>query len=116
MILLGYIILGHKEWKNGYIKIFAIYPEEVCDEERSRIFTLIEAGQLPISPKNIEIIPRKPNIDPRTIITEKSKDADLTIIGIREEVLKHNGAAAFDGYQEIGNTIFVNAAAQIEIK
>lgn len=116
MILLGYIILGHREWKGGFIKIFAIYPEEVCDEERQRIYTLIEAGQLPISPKNIEIIPRKPDIDPRAIVTEKSKDADLTIIGLREEVLKHNGAAAFDGYEDIGNTIFVNAAAQIEIK
>lgn len=116
MILLGYIILGHKEWKGGHIKIFAIYPEEVCDEERSRLFDLIETGQLPISPKNIEVIPRKPNMDPRSIIGEKSKDADLTIVGLREEVLKHHGAAAFDGYENIGNTIFVNAAAQIEIK
>lgn len=116
MILLGYIILGHKEWKGGLIKIFAIYPEEVCEEERSKLFDLIEAGQLPISPKNIEVIPRKPNIDPRNIIIEKSKDADLTIIGLREEVLKHDGTATFEGFENIGNTLFVNAAEQIEIK
>jgi hypothetical protein len=116
MILLGYIILGHREWKHGHIKIFAIYPEETCDEERSRLFALIQTGQLPIAPKNIEIIPKKSEIDPRSIIAEKSKDADLTIIGIREEVLRHDGAAALKGYETIGNTVFVNVSSQILIK
>jgi len=26
MILLGYIILGHSDWKDGQIKIFAVFP------------------------------------------------------------------------------------------
>lgn len=116
MILLAYIILGHREWKDGYIKIFAIYPEENADEERNRLYSLIEAGQLPIAPHNIEIIPRKPDIDPREIIAEKSKDADLTIIGFREEMARHEGTAVFKGYESIGNTLFVNAAEQIKIK
>ena len=116
MILLAYIILGHREWKAGIIKIFAIYPEESVEDERERLFSLIEAGQLPISPHNIEVIPRKQDIDPREIIAEKSKDADLTIIGFREEVARHEGAAIFKGYESIGNTLFVNAAEQIKIK
>lgn len=116
MILLGYIILGHKDWQNGYIKIFAIYPEETCSEERESLFKLIEAGQLPISPKNIEVIPRKQAMDTLTIIGEKSKDADLSIIGFRDEVLKHSGATIFKGYEQIGNTVFVNAAQQKRIK
>ena len=116
MILLAYIILGHREWKTGLIKIFAIYPEESVEDERERLFSLIEAGQLPISPHNIEVIPRKQDIDPREIIAEKSKDADLTIIGFREEVARHEGAAIFKGYESIGNTLFVNAAEQIKIK
>ncbi|MCO6489227.1 MAG: amino acid permease [Phaeodactylibacter sp.] len=116
MILLAYIILGHREWKDGYIKIFAIYPEENAEEEWGRLHSLIEAGQLPIAPHNIEVIPRKPDIDPREIIAGKSKDADLTIIGFREEVARHEGAAVFKGYESIGNTLFVNAAEQIKIK
>lgn len=116
MILLGYIILGHREWGQGYIKIFAIYPEDTCDLERNRLFSLIEAGQLPISQHNIEVIPRKQDIDPTSIICEKSKDADLTIVGFRDGPLKHQGAALFKGYEGIGNTLFVNAAAQIRIK
>lgn len=116
MILLGYIILGHREWKEGHIKIFAVYPDETCDTERERLFMLIEAGQLPISPNNIIVIPRKHDTDVRAIINAESRDADLTIIGIRGEALKHEGTTVFEGYEEIGNTIFVNAAEQKRIK
>jgi amino acid transporter len=116
MILLAYILLGHKEWSKGAIKIFAIYPDSSCDAERKRLFGLIEAGQLPISPNNIEIMPHKPEVAPRDIIIEKSKDADLTIIGFRDEAVKHDGSEVFMGYEQIGNTLFVNAATQVEIK
>ena len=34
MILLGYIVLGHPEWKRGEIKLFASFPEEDLEEER----------------------------------------------------------------------------------
>ena len=116
MILLAYILLGHHEWKNAVIKIFAIYSEFTWDEERDRLFALIETGQLPISPKNIEIIPRKQDIDPKVIINEKSKDADLTIVGVRDEPVRHEGASVFSGYEAIGNTLFVNASEQKKIK
>jgi len=116
MILLGYIILGHREWKNGHIKIFAIFPEEEIQHERDRLFTLIEAGQLPISPHNIEVIEHKPEIDIRQIINKKSKDADLTVVGIRDEAVRHSGAAVLSGFEAIGNTLFVNAAEQKQIK
>jgi amino acid transporter len=116
MILLAYIILGHRDWRKGFIKIFAIVSEETAEDEGNRLFTLIETGQLPISPKNIEIILRKEAKDTRMIINEKSKDADLTIIGFNDELLKHQGAKVFEGYEEIGNTVFVNAGEQKSIK
>jgi amino acid transporter len=116
MILLGYIILGHKEWRDSHIKIFAIYPEDTCEVERASLFKLVEAGQLPISKNNIEVIPRKTDLDPKNIINQKSSDADLTIIGFRDEILKHEGSSIFEGYDGIGNTVFVNSAEQKEIK
>ena len=116
MILLAYILLGHKEWSSGVIKIFAIFPEDTCKEEESRLYNLIEAGQLPISAHNIEIIPRTGDIDPRAIIEEKSKDADLTVVGVRDEIIKHDGVEVFKGYEHIGNTIFVNSAERKKIK
>jgi len=116
MILLGYIIIGHAEWKKSFIKIFAIYPEESCDVEKEKLNQLIEAGQLPISQKNIEVIPRKAEVDTATVITEKSKDADLTIVGFRGEILKREGATVFEKLEGVGNTLFVNSAEKKQIK
>ncbi len=116
MILLGYILLGHKEWKSGDIKIFAVFPEEELQDGKAQIRTLIADGQLPISPNNIKLIARKQDIEVRQIINEKSEDADLTIVGIRDELVKHDGPAVFAGYESIGNTLFVNAAGQKNIK
>ncbi len=116
MILMGYIVLGHPDWNGAMIKIFAIFPEETCSDERSRLFALIEAGQLPISSHNIEVIPQKPEIESRTIINEKSCDADLTIVGFRSEQIKHSGVEVFERYDAIGNTVFVNAAVEKTIK
>lgn len=116
MILLSYIIIGHKDWKGAQIKIFAIYPEDNLEEERNRLNVLIETGRLPISPKNIEFIPRKIERDTRSIISEKSEEADLTIIGFRDELLLHQGEKLFKDYDDIGNILFVNAASQKEIQ
>ena len=116
MILLGYIILGHPEWQSGEIKIFAIFPEEELQEERQQLFSLIEAGQLPISPKNINFIPQKSDIEARKIVSEHSIDADVSIIGFRGESIKQKGSAVFDGYENLGNVIFVNASGRKVIK
>lgn len=116
MILLAYIILGHKDWRSAEIKIFAIYPEESIGEERERLLMLISAGQLPISPNNIEFIPLKENASNREVISQKSKDADLTIIGFRSEAVAHDGKMVFSGFDGIGNVLFVNAGKEKKIK
>jgi amino acid transporter len=116
MILLAYIILGHKDWEDGEIKIFAVYPEDSLEEEQNRLLKLIEAGQLPISAKNIKFIPRAIDIDTRTIIADKSRDADLTILGFREEAVRKLGRELFENFPGVGNILFVNAGEQKEIK
>jgi MFS family permease len=116
MILLAYIILGHRDWNHGHIKIYAVFPEEHLNEERERLSMLVQAGKLPISEKNIRVIPRKPDIDLKAMISEKSQGADLTIVGFRDEVVKGSGATLFEGYDDIGNVLFVNAADQKMIK
>ena len=116
MILLAFIILGHKEWKSGQIKIFAVFPESRAEEERNHLFELIKAGQLPISPNNIQIINRDPDTEMKTIIEQKSADADLTICGLRNESIKHKGEECFHGLDNIGNVLYVNAAVKKNIK
>ncbi len=107
MILLGYIILGHPDWKRGKIKIFALYPEELMDEKRKQLMELIKAGRLPISPSNISMVPFDAQ-NRKEVITRYSADADLTLIGFTSEMLT-NIEELSEGYQDLGNILFVSA-------
>lgn len=116
MILLGYIILGHPEWRRGQIKIFAMHTPNELDRKRMDLLDLIKSGRLPISPANVELIPADPEINPKQIISEKSLDADLTIIGFRNEMIKAEGIKIFTGYEDIGNILFVSSTQEKEIR
>ena len=115
MILLAYIILGHPDWHKGDIKIFAIYPKEDLVNQRNKIMELIQTGRLPISPNNIEVIPKAEEIEIKHIVNEKSAEADLTILGIRTEMVKHEAEELFKGYDNIGDVLFVNTNTQKQI-
>ena len=116
MILLAYIIAGHKDWSKGQIKIFALFPEESIKEEKARLSKLVQTGKLPISENNIKVIANKTHKSLQQFVTEKSYNADMTIVGFRDEVIKHDGKKNFEGYENVGNVLFVNAARQKEIK
>ena len=77
---------------------------------------LIKSGRHPISPNNVELIPADPEVNPKLIISEKSIDADLTIIGFRSELIKGEGIKIFTGYEDIGNILFVSSTKEKEIK
>lgn len=107
MILLGYIILGHPDWKKGKIKIFALYPEEEMEEKRKELMDLIKTGRLPISPANISMVPYETE-NRKKVIMKYSADADLTIIGFTSEMLKNIGELS-EGYHDLGNILFVSS-------
>lgn len=108
MILLGYIILGHPEWKKGVIKIFTLAPKEDLVNQKHKLLELIESGRLPISKNNVEFVLEDDVSDSKTIINTRSKGADLTMLGFRTGVLRKNGLSVFDGYDGLGDVLFVN--------
>ncbi len=107
MILLGYIILGHPDWKKGKIKIYALYPKESIEEKRLQLMELIKTGRLPISPANISMVPFESE-DKKNVIMKYSADADLTLIGFTSEALK-NIKELSEGYHDLGNILFVSS-------
>ncbi|BDS11799.1 APC family permease [Aureispira anguillae] len=116
MILIAYIIVGHSDWEDAHIKIMALYPDEELENEKNRLLMLIETGRLPISSHNIELINHRVDTDVKNIVAEKSAGADLTIMGFRSELVANRGKELFEGYDDIGNILFVNSAMQKEIK
>lgn len=115
-ILLGYIILGHENWKNASIKIYSIYEKGTIENQKELLLNLIQKGRLPISPSNINLIERNTNKSIKAIINEQSASADFTMIGFDEEILEKEGTSYFEGYNKLGNILFVNSMNKKEIK
>jgi len=116
MILLSYIISGHRDWKDSEIKIYACFAVALVEKEKERLFALIKNGQLPISPSNIRVMTLDGEKSAKDLVLENSSYADLTVVGMRNERVKHDGVAFFNGYEKLGNVIFVNSVEEKEIK
>jgi hypothetical protein len=115
MILMAYILLGHPEWKNGFIKLFALFPEEELQVQKDNLTTMIAAGRIPISANNIELISRKQGSNDKALINAYSSDADLCILGFNPS----SGSVridSFSGFPELGNIMFINTNQEKEIK
>ena len=115
MILLGYIILGHPEWSNCEISINAIVRENQMEEQKAYLLGLTTSGRLPISSKNINVIVQEENRNFKEIVCERSTEADLILLGFRGETIKRKGAEVFEGFDGLGNILFVHAAVEKEI-
>jgi hypothetical protein len=116
MILLSYIILGHSDWQGGKLKIFELIKSGNEEEAKKRMLELMKKGRIPITEKNIEVITVNPDVNSRDIINKRSENAGLTMIGFHSERLKHKGTELFEGYDGLGDVLFVNASARKEIQ
>ncbi|MFT4524982.1 MAG: amino acid transporter [Bacteroidia bacterium] len=115
LILLGYIIVGHPNWKKGQIKINAVFPAKDMVGQKARLLELTTSGRLPISAKNIHVFEQGEEQSLRNIIVKHSSEADLTMLGFRAEQVKKKGKETFEGYDGMGNILFVNAQGEKEI-
>lgn len=116
MILLAYVMTGHPDWLGAEIKLFAVFEESRMAEEEQALYDLIETGQLPISRNNVDVLCRQDNTESRSVIGRKSGEADLVILGFREDALKRIGPEYFAGYEDVGNILFVNASGEVKIR
>jgi len=109
MILLGYIIMAHPDWKRSYIKIFNICSGCQRDAVKRELEELIATGRLPITLANIEIIPFSESQTIGEVVTQHSQNAGLTIIGFCGEAIRQGHAEFFTEFDNVGDVLFVNA-------
>lgn len=112
MILLGYIITGHPDWKRGQIKLFAVTDKESSDEVKQDLLEKIRTGRIPISQKNIEILERDANTPMKSLVNKHSFDAGLVMVGFLPEQIKHSRHEVFTGFDDVGDILFVNAKSE----
>lgn len=107
MILLSYIILGHPDWAKSKIKIFNVSDKENLPEIYHKMDDLVITGRLPVTKKNIKILQKKENVSFKTMVNEKSRNACLLLVGLNEQQLKNDKEEVFEGYNDIGDILFV---------
>ena len=111
-IILGYILLGHQDWKHGQIKVFAAFPEDELLEQKRELDKLIVSGRLPVSKHNLMVYPLNETTSKKDLVNQYSSEADLVVLGVNENHLKQVNVEAFEHYNEIGNVLFVHGNAK----
>jgi len=115
MILLGYIIMSHPDWKKSHLKIFVTSTKEDFKTVKDELEKRIAAGRLPITLTNIEFIMIDEDHSFSDVVATHSAQAALTIIGFHEDRIKHEPVKFFTNFNAIGDILFVNTSQPKEI-
>ena len=116
MILLAYIIMGHPEWKDSEIEIFAAFERKGLSREVGKLNALIDKGRIPISGKSVQQVPWNKRVKTfESIVCEKSANADLVIMGFSLDKITDQKGDYFKMFPGIKDTLFVRAGQKIKI-
>ncbi len=116
MILLAYILLGHPDWQDAEIKVFAAYPKEQVKKESAKLLAMARSGRVSISPRNLVVIATDDRGNFDALVAKRSAKADLVIRGFVEEKLRDQGPQFFLRHPELRDVLFVAARQRIEIE
>ncbi len=115
MILLAYIILGHRDWAKAEINIFACYPADQTQSQLELLNTFVTEGRLPISPKNLTAVPYDDETGYSRTVHRKSSGADLLIMGLTCAEIESDLATELKSHPDLNEVLFVYAGQQISI-
>jgi len=109
MILLAYIIIGHPDWSDSEISVYAAMPEKVLDEQKKFLEDLIQEGRIPISKSNITILPFPTHRAYEDLVHTYSVEADLVIVGFTPRQFNKYGYKVFPRFPKLRDVVFVTA-------
>lgn len=116
MILLAYILLGHRDWEQAEVRIFAAFPHDRVAAERTRLREMIAAGRLPMTEKSLRIIGTGDQVDFNHLVEQRSGQADLVICGFTGERLREKGPEFFQRHAALRDVLWVEAQQQVLIE
>jgi hypothetical protein len=116
MILLAYILMGHREWKGCQVTLFASFEDSEMDANVTRLNRLIDQGRIPISQKNVQKIPwNRDKTSFESLVNENSAEADLVIMGFSLKKLVKEKGEFFKKFTSLRDILFVRAGQRIVI-
>ncbi len=113
MILLGYILIGHPEWKGAEIRIFVALAASELETGAERLSSLIADGRIPISINNIRWMPMADGATFDELVGEHSETADLVISGLSLSKMTADGGQFLTRFPGIQDILFVRAGQPI---
>ncbi len=114
-IMLAYIIVGHPEWDNAEISLFACYPAADVDQAHETLNRMITEGRLPISQPNIRPVTYDNESSFERAVADHSASADLVILGLTQKDMFEEGAPALQLHGSLRDVLFVSANEKIVI-
>ena len=116
MLLLAYIIVGHPEWKDARIRLFACSEATDAEHEADQLSTLMREGRLPISMQNVTSVSYSSRRILEQEVANRSSQADLVIVGLTAEDLHPNQLTqTLESFAAANDVLFVHAVEQISI-
>ncbi len=116
MILLSYILLGHPDWQEAELSIFAAFPDSQVKERTDELMQLIEEGRIAISGRRLKVFPTDDRIDFSRLVEAKSADADLVLMGFTETRLQSKGTELLTRHKGLNEVLWVSARESIAIE
>ena len=116
MILMAYILIGHPDWNECSISLYALLDKEDLQAQLDRLNQLIHNGRLPISLNNVKRIPWDRRSETyENLVLQHSELADLVIMGFSLKKLRQEAGAFFMRFPGLHEVLFVHAGQQIAI-
>ncbi|MCK5774228.1 MAG: amino acid permease [Thermoplasmata archaeon] len=115
MILLSFIIMEHEDWKDAKVIIHTLFSKGKKAALAKRVKDLIAEGRLPISQRAVRIRTYENEEEIADIIHRYSRRADLTMIGFTQEQIEASGSEIFTRYDDLRDTLFVQANQDLMI-
>ena len=117
MLLLAYIIVGHPEWKNAEIRLYACFGLQAGHAESERLAQLLERGRLPITKQNVEAVECKDDETVEREVGRRSDSADLLIASVTAAQLFSDTPSEFLGrFEQAKDVLFVHSCTRIPIE
>ncbi len=116
MLILAYIIVGHPEWRQAEIRLFAGFSSENAELEAERLSKLMEQGRLPISKQKVTLAEWADAEARERQVLRHSFSADLLIAGITPSQMQSGGLSdALAAFRAANDVLFVHASERIAI-
>lgn len=115
MILFSYILLGHPDWADAEIKVFAAMPMNQLAERRREFQQFMSDGRIPVSEKNIRFLPIDDVEAYRERVSRLSADADLLVVGFDLKGLAERKGETFKSHSTNKDVLFVNAHSELSM-